>query len=461
MSWDSPKPIIFVSYAHDDEPEKPRGEEIQWLSFVMKFLRPAVKFGEIRIWVDRQMPGGTEWDEEIERHLRECNVFVLLVSANSMSSNYIIDKELKIARERRDKGELEVYPLLIEATPKAGLEGVRIFNLRPRNARPFQSYSLADRNQHMSDAADEIAEIAKQAADRKAAAGAAQNKLPELLTPKFEEFALTTKGRQGIVGPVTPDELKPRKPAILDIARLPRTGNQRLVGREAELKRLDEAWSDEETNVLSLIAKVGAGKSALVNEWLNRLQTDGYRRADCVLGWSFVSQRAKERTATADVFLNWALAKLGAKLEAASRPARGEAIADALMKRRALLILDGVEPLQRGPGPQTGELTDEGLRALLRRFAAASPRVNHSLIVVTSRVAVADLARFEHTAPVLHIGRLSDEEGAELLRDRDVWGIDEELRAASREVGGRPQKLASLAHYLNQSHNGDVRRRDD
>jgi hypothetical protein len=39
----SAKPIIFISYAHLDEPEKPRGEEVQWLSFVMKFLRPAVK----------------------------------------------------------------------------------------------------------------------------------------------------------------------------------------------------------------------------------------------------------------------------------------------------------------------------------------------------------------------------------------------------------------------------------
>ena len=66
----SAKPIIFISYAHDDEPEKPRGEEIQWLSFVMKFLRPAVKICEFAMWVDRQMPGGTKWDEEIERNLR-------------------------------------------------------------------------------------------------------------------------------------------------------------------------------------------------------------------------------------------------------------------------------------------------------------------------------------------------------------------------------------------------------
>ena len=81
----------------------------------MKFLRPAVKSGEFAVWVDRQMPGGTDWNPEIERELRACDIFVLLVSANSMGSDYIIDKELEIARERRASGrQLHFYPLLID-----------------------------------------------------------------------------------------------------------------------------------------------------------------------------------------------------------------------------------------------------------------------------------------------------------------------------------------------------------
>ena len=161
------------------------------------------------------------------------------------------------------------------------------------------------------------------------------------------------------------------------------------------MRRLDEAWSDDKTNILSLVAEGGAGKSALVNEWLTRLQADSYRGADCVLGWSFYSQGSKERATAADEFLDWALAKLDVKVETTSASAKGEAIAEALMKRRALLVLDGVEPLQHGPGPQTGQLKDQGLRALLRRFAAAPPKADHSLIVLTSRLAVADIQRFK------------------------------------------------------------------
>ena len=149
------------------------------------------------------------------------------------------------------------------------------------------------------------------------------------------------------------------------------------------------------------------------------------------------------------------------KLETTSASAKGEAIAEALASRRVLLVLDGVEPLQHGPGPQAGQLKDQGLRALLRRFAAAPPKAEHSLIVLTSRVAVADIRRFkDDAAPVIDVERLSDEAGAELLRDNYVWGIDKELRAASREFGGHPLALTLLASLIKETQNGDVRRRD-
>ena len=424
------KPIIFISYAHLDEPEKPRGEEVAWLTFVMKFLRPAVKSGEFTVWDDRQMSGGMKWDPEIERNLRVCDIFVLLVSANSMSSNYIIDKELEIAREREAAGDgLHIYPLLIEPTPKAGLDCLRDFNLRPRDAKPLQSYSLADRNQYMSDAADEIATIAAEIATRRAG--------------------------------VAPRKSTRRAQAYVHISGLPETGYERLVGRDLELKRLDEAWSDERVNIISLVAEGGGGKSALVNEWLTRLQADGYRNADCVLGWSFYSQGSKERATAADEFLNWALIKLDVKIDTTNASAKGGAIAEALLTRRVLLVLDGLEPLQHGPGPQPGQLKDQGLRALLRRFAAAPAQADPSLIVLTSRLAVADIKRFKDgAAPVVDVERLSDEAGAHLLRDNNVWGIGAELKAAARDFGGHPLALTLLSSLIKETQNGDVRRRD-
>jgi TIR domain/AAA ATPase domain len=459
MSSDSIKPLIFISYAHADEPTGPR---IKWLSFVMEFLAPAVVSGEFTMWVDRQMKGGAVWEKEIEEKLRACDVFVLLVSPKSMASSFIIETEIKIARERRAAGDdLHVFPLLLRPTPKAGLDRVRDFNLRPRDAKPFSAYPLNEREQHISDAANEIADFAKEIAEKKAAAAAERGQ------PVRTTFMVEITEQIVIAPGVKIDQILPTAEVVrsalrIDIIHLPETGYKRLVGREAELERLYEVWSDEKTNILSLIAEGGAGKSALVNEWLTRMQTDGYRGATCVLGWSFYSQGSKERATVADEFLNWALISLGETIDTASASAKGEAIAEALVARRVLLVLDGVEPLQHGPGPQAGQLRDQGLRALLRRFAAASAQADHSLIVLTSRVAVADIKPFrDGTAPVVDVELLSDEAGAELLRDNEVWGIEADLRAASIEFGSHPLALTLLASYLKETQNGDVRQRDN
>ena len=90
-----------------------------------------------------------------------------------------------------------------------------------------------------------------------------------------------------------------------------------------------------------------------------------------MLGWSFYSQGSKERATSANEFLNWALAKLAVKVESTSASAKGEAIAEALFARRALILLDGVEPSQYGPGPQSGQLKDQGRG---RSCAASPPR---------------------------------------------------------------------------------------
>jgi hypothetical protein len=237
-----------------------------------------------------------------------------------------------------------------------------------------------------------------------------------------------------------------------------RLANARLI---LEAKRLDGAWASAKTNVLSLVAEGGAGKSALVNEWLKRLQADNYRGAEAVLGWSFYSQGTKERATSTDEFLNWALARLGITLATTSATAKSEAIAEAMMRRRVLLLLDGVEPLQHGLGPRLGQLKDFGLRALLRRFVATAPGDAHGLVVLTSRLAVKDIARWQDgAAPVIDVERLSDEAGAALLRDNGVWGTDKVLKAAAHDFGGHPLALGLLASFLKETQTGDARRRD-
>src|ERR1700750_1042525 len=77
------KPVIFISYSHRDEPEKPAPDEVAWLTFVQSFLAPVVKVGIFDIWVDEHLHGGDVLDPEIKRKLAACHIFVLLASRYS------------------------------------------------------------------------------------------------------------------------------------------------------------------------------------------------------------------------------------------------------------------------------------------------------------------------------------------------------------------------------------------
>jgi hypothetical protein len=104
MPTESGKPLIVISYAHADEPEHPAEGEVKWLSFVTGYLRPAIKHGAVDLWLDRLMPGGADWGPEIDQKFRACDIFMLLVSRHSLSSDYVVDEEITIIRERQAKG---------------------------------------------------------------------------------------------------------------------------------------------------------------------------------------------------------------------------------------------------------------------------------------------------------------------------------------------------------------------
>src|SRR3982750_3486186 len=100
-------------------------------------------------------------------------------------------------------------------------------------------------------------------------------------------------------------------PALyLDIGRLPIPGPH-FVGREAEFARLDAAWEDPATHVLTLVAFGGVGKSALVAHWLDRMAADNWRGAARVLDWSFYSQGSKDQNTSAEPFIDHTLRFLG------------------------------------------------------------------------------------------------------------------------------------------------------
>jgi Protein kinase domain len=248
------------------------------------------------------------------------------------------------------------------------------------------------------------------------------------------------------------------EPEKISVARLPITGSD-VFGREEDIAFLDRAWTKKMVNLVTIVAWAGVGKSTLVNHWLRRMAAKQYRSAELVFGWSFYRQGSSGGTSSADEFLDAALAWFGDPHPPLGTPwEKGERLAKLISHRRTLLVLDGLEPLQNPPGPQEGRVREPALQALLRELGA----YNTGLCVITTRLAVADLADHERTSALRRdLDQLTNDAGAKLLRALGVNGEEADLRHASDEFGGHCLALTLLGSYLTDAYNGDIRYRKE
>jgi hypothetical protein len=237
---------------------------------------------------------------------------------------------------------------------------------------------------------------------------------------------------------------------------LPVTGSD-VFGREEDVAFLDDAWANQHSNVVTIVAWAGVGKSTLVNHWLRGMSAENYRSAELIFGWSFYRQGTTGKTSSADEFIDAALVWFGdPDPRVGTAWEKGERLAKLVAHCRTLLVLDGLEPLQNPPGPQEGRLREPSLQALLRELAA----FNTGLCLITTRTPVADLADHEGASALRRdLEQLSSDAGAKLLRALGVKGDEAELRIASDEFSGHCFALTLLGSYLTEAYHGDVRRR--
>jgi tetratricopeptide (TPR) repeat protein len=295
-------------------------------------------------------------------------------------------------------------------------------------------------------------------------AGVEPRPLGKLARGERKQAKALTFGAEPAVGARESTEAKarltpPAEPQKVAPSRL-RDSAVTLIGREEELARLDAAWADPGTRVLTIVAFGGVGKTSLVAHWAAGLAQRDYDGAS-YFDWSFYSQGTREQGgASADQFINRALEFFGdADMAggAASPWDKGARLAHLVAERRTLLVLDGLEPLQYPPGPVAGKLHDQAVEALLKGLAQRNP----GLCVVTTRESVKDLETFHGaTAPELPLHHLSTPAGVKLLRSLRVQGSEGELKALVEDVQGHALTLNLLGRYLVSAHGGDIRRRD-
>ena len=394
-------PSVFISYSHRD------GE---WKDRLLPQLIALERAGRVKVWHDRQIEGGGQWLPEIEEAMALAAVAVCLISPDYLASSFVTDEEMPYLLERRERDGMIILPVLLRPCVWRAFPWLSQTQMLPRDGKSVVRDFANDWEAVFAEVAERVLDIVD-----------------------HRDYALPS-----------PAEPQWPEPERVDVDRMPVTGAE-LFGRRTELEMLDQAWESPDTHVVSLVAWGGVGKSTLVRRWLERLDGDNYRGARRVYAWSFYSQGTGERVTSADRFIAEALEWFGDEDPTEGSPwDKGQRLAELVAAQKTLLVLDGMEPLQSGLDFERGKVNDPGLGMLIEGLA----RHNDGLCLITTRVPVADLARFPDTTIEQNLEQISSEAGRALLRVRGVRGTDDELEAATASLGNHALAINLLAAYL-------------
>jgi hypothetical protein len=259
---------IFICYSHKDEKCKDE---------LVKHLKVLVSPEELDIWQDRRIAAGAVWYKEIQAALNSADAAILLISADFLTSPFILEKEIPPLFRRRAEQKMHIYPLIAQDCPWQEIDWLAPIQARPKDGKPLDKFKKPERNTVLSAFAREI------------------------------KCLLQPAARTG-TSPVKVDKPVEKNAVKVSIEKLPVTGKD-VFGREKEVEILERAWAGAHTHIVWLTAWGGVGKTALVNHWLNLLAEKDYGGAARVYAWSFYSQGAAEgKQASADEFFQETLA---------------------------------------------------------------------------------------------------------------------------------------------------------
>jgi hypothetical protein len=95
---------VFISYSHLDA---------AWLNRLRLHLKPIEGESIIDLWDDTRMAAGQQWREPIRDALETARVVVLLVSANFLASDFVLEGELPALLERTNASGTTIIPIIL------------------------------------------------------------------------------------------------------------------------------------------------------------------------------------------------------------------------------------------------------------------------------------------------------------------------------------------------------------
>ncbi|TMQ08582.1 MAG: toll/interleukin-1 receptor domain-containing protein [Deltaproteobacteria bacterium] len=147
---DSMPARVFVSYSRRDA---------QYKDKVLKQLGVLETQGLVATWSDDRIRVGNPWYEELTNELKAANIVVLLITANFLTSDFILKEEIPRAFENQREAGARIVPVLCRPCAWETVDWLNRLQIWPSNAQALWTQERDDPEQLLSDLAREIARI--------------------------------------------------------------------------------------------------------------------------------------------------------------------------------------------------------------------------------------------------------------------------------------------------------------
>ncbi|MEW6618411.1 MAG: tetratricopeptide repeat protein [bacterium] len=223
-----------------------------------------------------------------------------------------------------------------------------------------------------------------------------------------------------------------------------------FVGRIEMLKAITDWYGSPKVKIGALVGWGGVGKSALVRKWFDSLKENNLH-PDGIFWWGFYRNPYLERFLEAlFVYLSQDRFKLD---DYKTSWQKTDKIKELLLEREYLIILDGLEEMQKSQsGEEFGKLQHPEFTDLLKSIADADFR---GLCLITTRFPLTDIKNYPGYQK-LEIEELSREDTRLLFQRIGVRGTEDEIDDLWKEFKGHTLSLVLLANYLGPG--GDIKR---
>lgn len=176
-----PKPTVFISYSQEDK---------EWKDHLVNHLGVLRHQGLLDLWEDSRIGAGGDWYQEIQRAMDAASVAILLVSADFLNSQLILNEEVPRLLERQRRAGLRIFPVIVRPCLWKHVEWLARMQVRPGDDRPLSAGNEHQRDADLAAIAEEVVTIIEQP----------RKPPPRFKGPRYVEFVVVAGRADELTG---------------------------------------------------------------------------------------------------------------------------------------------------------------------------------------------------------------------------------------------------------------------